>query len=815
MIPVRRIIKDYRDAGSLDALVNVQAAVDSRTFLTRSGHLFTVLRARPVDCECLEPAQIDATARRFEAALSTLDERFNVRQYVLKRTLSELPRRTYEDPIVQHATSARAEYFRSSPSRLHEIDVVVVITYTGWRPPKSWQKRVFRSLFQESARQALSVQAATSELETALAQAIRLLAEKVDALAVQLSDVVPLTVLDIQPAFRFLRRLLNYEPEKSDAGSLKYASSVGFQAADSALECHRDHLLLDDRFVHVLSLKEPPARTFAHLLRALLDIPADLVIATDWVRENNARMRRQIQSRRRHFHNSKTSLASYATSSGPSTPTDRLIDDSAVAMVDDLGGCLEELEVRGRFFGRFSLSVVLYGTDRAAVQRARAECFKVFAAHDASVIDERYNLLNAWLAVLPGNEVYNLRRLWLLSTSYADLAILFAPDTGAAVNTHLGTEYLVALETANGTPYFLNLHHQDVAHTMVLGATGSGKSFLLNVLLMHLQKCDPLTFIFDLGSGYRTLTRLFGGAHVSIGSGDRSLSINPFCLPPTPENRHFLASFCRVLIESGGYLMTAADERDLLEQIDNTYAVEPDQRRLRTLARIVNRPLRAQLEKWADSDAYGRWFDNAEDTFTLASFQAVDFEGMDLYPDVLEPFVFYLLHRANAAIYDPALAGRFKVFVLDEAWRFFRHPAIKAYIVEALKTWRKKNAALILATQSVDDLRQSALLPVVVESCATKLFLANPGMDPETYRAIFHLNEVETRRIASLVPKKELLLKRPDIAKVLTLNVDPETLKLFGAQATASPQSHTDLPNLEILAGHRPAGPGVLKEALA
>ena len=126
-----------------------------------------------------------------------------------------------------------------------------------------------------------------------------------------------------------------------------------------------------------------------------------------------------------------------------------------------------------------------------------------------------------------------------------------------------------------------------------------------------------------------------------------------------------------------------------------------------------------------------RLFDNVEDNLTFARFQTFDFEGMDKIPQVLEPLLFYILHRANAAIYDPALATTFKVFVMDEAWRFFRHPDDQALHPEALKTWRKKNAAMILATQSSDDLvALRRCLPVVVESCPTKMFLANPGMDP-------------------------------------------------------------------------------------
>jgi type IV secretion system protein VirB4 len=313
----------------------------------------------------------------------------------------------------------------------------------------------------------------------------------------------------------------------------------------------------------------------------------------------------------------------------------------------------------------------------------------------------------------------------------------------------------------------------------MLGATGGGKSFLLNFLLMHAQKYDPLTFIFDLGRSYESLTRLFGGVYLRIGVENGSLSINPFCLPPTDENLHFIFSFCKVLIESGGYRMDSPEDHDLYEQIKNLYSIEADQRRLFTLSNIVSRNLRGHLARWVEGGQYGRLFDNQEDNLTLARFQTFDFEGMDKYPQLLEPLLFYILHRANSAIHDRTLVTTFKVFVMDEAWRFFRHPTIKLYILEALKTFRKTNAAMILATQSSDDLIGSDMLSAVVESCPTKMFLANPGMDQRAYREIFHLNETEAELIAGLRPKQQILVKRPDMAKVVNLNVDRKGYWLY------------------------------------
>jgi type IV secretory pathway VirB4 component len=121
------------------------------------------------------------------------------------------------------------------------------------------------------------------------------------------------------------------------------------------------------------------------------------------------------------------------------------------------------------------------------------------------------------------------------------------------------------------------------------------------------------------------------------------------------------------------------------------------------------------------------------------------------------------------------------VFVLDEAWRFLRDPMIRAYVTEALKTWRKKNACVLLATQSSEDLERSELLRVAIESCPTKCFLANPSIDRAVYQALFHLNETEADAIAMLVPRQQVLLKQPAVAKVLNLHVDAKSAALFGA----------------------------------
>jgi type IV secretion system protein VirB4 len=779
VIKLSRILKDYRESGALSPLISVHAALDDDTFLTTSGDLLMMLRVRGSDSECRDASDLNQIARRFESAVRVFDDGFRVYQYLIKRDQVAIPVGTYANPVVREAVGSRLAHLTKKAQALYSVENYLVVAYERWRPNrKSWLAELLKTPI-TSLRESLSFRQKVHVFKSELDQARENLRHKVANFIVQLPDEIQARVLDKQETFRFLRRLVNYAPYKADTVRLKYDQFVNYQACDSALECYPDHLLLDAFYVRVLTLKEPPSQTFAHLLRDLQRLPCNFVIASEWRRETNAKIRSLIQAKRRHFHNAKASFANYLTGNGSTSSSNMLVDDSAVGVVAELGSCLQEIELQGRAFGEFSMTALFYSEDDAMVRRAVAECFKVFATHDAQLTEERYNLLNAWLALLPGNHAYNHRRLWLMDTNYADLSFVFSLNTGERQDPHLGAEYLAVFEGEIGTPYFFCLHHDDIAHAALFGATGSGKSFLLNFLLTHMQKYQPLTYIFDLGGSYENLTRLFDGAYLPIGIEKGPFTINPFSLPPTPENLRFLFAFLKVLMESGAFRMSAEDERDLYSQLENLYVIEPEQRRLSTLAHMLKRNLRGQLQMWITGGPFEPVFDNAQDNLTFARFQTFDFEGMNQHAQVLEPLLFYILYRANAAIYDPANTTIFKVFVIDEAWRFFRHPTIRQYILEALKTWRKKNAGMILATQSSDDLLRSEILPVVVESCPTKMFLANPDMDRNAYREMFHLNETEADLIAGLIPKQQILIKRPDGSKVVNLHVSPKDYWLY------------------------------------
>ena len=815
MLRLSRIFKNYNETGSLSEQINLYGFIGPHAFLTKSGEVGVVLEVRGVDYECLDATAIDGFTKRLESALKLFDENYRVYQYLFKRNNETIPYKLYDNPIVDTAIKNRIAYLASKADTLFSLSAYYVVLYQGLQTsaklgsalielPRNPKKALSDLRAQFSGRkQTVVLGQHVSNAQTALLQKAR-------SFILQVSDFLPVRMLDKQEAFRVLKKTLNFHPDKLDLAKLKYDTFLDYYLPESSLECHRGYLRVDDYYVKVLTLKEPSAQSFPLIFKRLLEVEANYYVVTEWKKEDSGKMRRVIQAKRRHFHNTKRSFASQVSLNDAPTQ-DVLLDDSKESQVRELGEGIKEIELHGNYFGQFSLTVVIYDLDMAKVDRACADFYKVFSVHDAQLYEEKYNLLNAFLAAVPGNHVFNLRFLYLLNTNYADFSFLFTLHSGEPRNHHLRQEYLAVLETNHHTPYFLNLHYRDVAHTMILGRTGAGKSFLLNFLITNLQKYDPHTFIFDLGGSFESLTQLFGGSYVRVGLESGDFKINPFSLPPTKENLDFLALFLKVLIQGqrAGEI-DPATERDLFHQVENLYAVDPALRTLGVLANTLGHDIASRLSKWTRGGQFGFLFDNAEDNISFSRFQCFDFQRMSQYPELLEPLLFYILHRANAVIADRQMTSVFKAFFIDEAWVFLKNPAIQRYVVEALKTWRKHNAAMVLSTQSLDELKRSDILDVIIESCATKIFLANPDMDRDLYRRQFHLNENEVELISGLIPKQQFLIKTPELAKVANLNVDPKSYWLYtndpydNKKRKEAFETYGFEKGLEVLAGGRP-----------
>jgi len=712
----RHLLRHESKRGALRDLLAPYEFVTENSFLTKAGHVGCILRVSPVAFECLDPSDLEYVAGRFEAAIRHFDPAMRVYQYLMKRNCPAIPHRRHDD--------ARALEMEARAAALYSIEIFMAVVFEEDHESKP------------------------AHMDEEIRIGAALLEATVTGVIEGLSGAVPVKLLGKHEAFAFLRALVNYSPDLLGV-ELEADHDLDRQIGGSSLDC-AGALKLDGYFVRVLTLKDAPHSTIAHCLRGLYVVPCCALVATEWKPEPVARVHKEIHGQRRHFTHTKESL----------TAGKKLIDEGKQGLIDQLGESQRAIELNGIYIGHFSLTVILYSEDAAVLRKAATAAHNALQQKRGALAEQvGKSALVAWLAVVPGNRRFSIRAKKVTDQNYADLSFLFGADTGEARNHHLRDEYLALVENNHGQPFYLNLHAGDVAHTLITGQTGAGKTFLLKFLVAAYQKYSPYTCIFDIAHSFRGITARFHGAYTQLGES----RINPFCLDPTGENLGFLFSFVRLLIESdkAGPLGNH-DALDLYEQIRKLYRSPARLRRLGNLALAPH--LDERLNRWVYRETFGTskagqfatLFDNEVDNLTLSDFQCFDFPEMKRHREAIEALVFYVLHQSARSIdKDP---GRPKLIVMDEAWQFLQHSETRDYIQRGLKTWRKKNAALVLATHSLADL-ETGFRDSIIESCATKIHGPNPGIDMAAWREAFHLNETQAELIATLVPRRQFLVQ--------------------------------------------------------
>src|SRR5205807_9231130 len=90
-------------------------------------------------------------------------------------------------------------------------------------------------------------------------------------------------------------------------------------------------------------------------------------------------------------------------------------------------------------------------------------------------------------------------------------------------------------------------------------------------------------------------------------------------------------------------------------------------------------------------------------------------------------------------------------------WSYLQHELFRNRLKDWLKTMRRKNAVVVMATQQISDIANSQIADVVLENCPTKILLPNaesknPG-SREFYTRV-GLNERELEILQVSIPKQ-------------------------------------------------------------
>src|SRR6202040_705949 len=400
MLRLDKVIKPWKESAALNDHINLYGFWNETTFLTKSGDVGMVLSVPGVDYESLDRPEQEYAVKRLEAALKAFGPGFHVYQYLFKSNRPDIPFAKYDDPIVEAAIEQRRKFFEAKRDHLYQIEIFYCILLEGARSKTGVVTALARLLRDpEGAIAELKSQFSNDNIKTLLRTHIerdlQRLDQHVQAFVRQFADFMQVEILNQQGQFRFFRRLLNYDDWRV-AGKPQCTQFLDYQVVNSDIEAERDHLRVGDHIVRVLTMKEAITETRPLVLDALLKIPANFYVVTEWTPLPADKARKEVNKRRRHFNVSKTGFVSQLGNDATQTnPRDVLVDESKQADIENLGECLRALG-EGQSLGDFSLSIVLHARSLQELDQLAGEFQGVFTTADGSLYSETYNQLNAY-----------------------------------------------------------------------------------------------------------------------------------------------------------------------------------------------------------------------------------------------------------------------------------------------------------------------------------------------------------------------------------------------------------------------------------
>ncbi|RYD55883.1 MAG: conjugal transfer protein TrbE [Sphingomonadales bacterium] len=487
----------------------------------------------------------------------------------------------------------------------------------------------------------------------------------------------------------------------------------------------------------------------------------------------------------------------------------QLLDSDADNKMADADLALQALGGDHVAFGHVTITITVSDADRASVEEKVRSVERIVNGLGFTCIRESVNAVEAWLSSLPGQAYANVRQPLLHTLNLAHLMPLSSIWAGPPRNRHLSGPPLLYATSSGSTPFRLSTHVGDVGHMLIVGPTGAGKSVLLALLALQFRRYPGAQiYVFDKGSSARAAVLAMGGGHhaLGIGSGDDAgetdgrgaLAFQPLGRIDDPARRAWAAEWICALLEHERVLVTPDIKEAIWSALGSLASAPVEERTLTGLALLLQSvALRSALAPYTLEGPYGRLLDAAEDGLALSSVQCFETEALMGHTGVVAPVLTYLFHRL-----EERFTGAPTLLVLDEAWVFLDHPLFAARIREWLKVLRKKNVAVVFATQSLADIANSTIAPAIIESCPQRILLPNDrAVEPQSLAAYarFGLSERQVEMIARATPKRHYYLQSARGNRLFELGLGPVALTLCGA---SDPETQK---RIDRLLGDRPA----------
>ncbi|MDH2998054.1 ATPase [Pasteurellaceae bacterium LFhippo2] len=494
-------------------------------------------------------------------------------------------------------------------------------------------------------------------------------------------------------------------------------------------------------------------------------------------------------------------------------------EDDGISQQDALLLAKDDLASGKICFGEHHFTLMLYADSVKEVQAISNSAFDQLSELGFICSLSNIALDEAYLSQLPCNFKFRPRTSLISSLNFAGLNSLHNNPTGKATNNCWGNA-ITLLKTNTNTPFYFNFHQtrlgrndfgdMHLGHTLILGKSGTGKTVLSTFLLSQCMAfAEPSTFpksnlnkeftaiYLDKDYGAEIAVRAMDGQYNRLRNGVPT-GFNPFMLDKSEESIAFLNDLISILATSDGSTLSTKDKEDINFAVRSVMDFPKEQRTygisllLENIQKDINNEnsLERRLRIWKKGGIYGWVFDNEHDTLAFDKHNAYGFDGTEILENtqVINPLSYYLLYRIQMI-----LDGRRVVLFLDEFWKWLQGESFSKFAYDGLKTFRKRNGFLVMATQSPDEIIKSPIARAIIEQVETFIYLPNSKADYNEYTKHLKVSDKEYKIIKELDDdSRKFLVKKGSendsrgntvVAKLDLSSLDKGSLKVLSGSS--------------------------------
>lgn len=811
------ISKPRRSASSLAELAPWFGLVDSGVVLCNDGSLLAGFEFEGLSLEGVEDETINGQIEMLQRAMRGMSDRVTIWSYLERRFMTSYEVSQYVNPVPRRIDEEWGAKVTSVPHA--HLTHLVFIGYRMATKSDAFFESINMemetnnaNIFQAIGKTIKRMFTASGSVAAVEGRLVEMCGEFEKIISIFESIAGPRLGFNRLHEDGLLGALYSRLNLGSPPGPLQVPKKLSYLAQSIAADTivRRDDMFefsgpAQKRYVAALSTTGMPDENYSFHIDQLLSLNCEFAVCQMFQFLDIEVAQDTISKAEMHYRMEVKSLGTRVSEKLLGKELDK-VNTGNLRLADDAQLALAELTSSDISYGYYAMTILAYGATPQDATRCVDQISGAFRANGYALTREVTGLMSAFLTTLPGNTRTAVRKYLASSANLSDLLPLRGIRSGNPYHDLfsqvLGRDVpsMVKFMTDYGIPYDFSPHEMDLGHTAIIGGSGAGKTTLMTLLTSMFQKYYPCnTFLFDKDYSMMLITKLLGGKHIDIAvTQGKRVGMNPVRRMLENGDDLSLRRWLEVLITAGSETaqLSGEENEELFACIQAVKSMGTSFWRLGTIYTQVkgtNKKLAQKLSPYIDRSEgqddisrkgpFADFFDNDEDAFTLTNIVGMETGKLLMQPQVASPFMDYAFYCI-----EKKLDGNTPTMIyVEEAWYMLSNPVFAAKMDDWLRTFRKKKAFLIFATQALDEIASMDSVGAFISNVPTRIFLPSinnsVAANAHLYKSIFSLNDAQLQLLATALPKRDYLIVKSSETKLVSADMPKIIIRINDATA--------------------------------